>query len=83
MRRMTIALLAVLLGGCSTARVQPFTIEQVTDSKLLSAIQDGVTTREEVLLRLGSPSTQFEGERILTYELRIDDSHCDSRRFQW
>ena len=41
-------------------------------SDLLSFIRDGATTREEVLLKLGTPSAEFEGQRILTYEIRID-----------
>ena len=30
-------------------------------------LSDGKTTREEVLLRLGTPSAHLEGERVLTY----------------
>lgn len=33
----------------------------------LAFLEDGKTTREAVLLRLGTPSAHFEGDRILTY----------------
>ena len=35
----------------------------------LAFLQDGRTTREEVLLSLGTPSAHFEGDRVLTYAL--------------
>ena len=38
------------------------------EAGLLGSIQDGQTTRQEVLLRLGTPSSAFEGGRILTYD---------------
>jgi hypothetical protein len=39
----------------------------------LQFLKDGKTTREDVLLKLGEPSGQFEGERILTYILLTDN----------
>jgi hypothetical protein len=33
----------------------------------LAFLVDGKTSREDVLLRLGTPSAHLEGERILTY----------------
>ena len=33
----------------------------------------GKTTKEEVLLKLGTPSAQFQGERIFTYRLVADE----------
>jgi hypothetical protein len=33
----------------------------------LAFLRDGQTTREEVLMRLGTPNAHFEGDRILTY----------------
>lgn len=60
-----------LLAACATPKVQPIPAEQVIRSDLLSFVRDGATTREEVLLKLGTPSAQFEGQRILTYQIRI------------
>ncbi|NWJ40933.1 MAG: hypothetical protein HXX12_08170 [Geothrix sp.] len=42
------------------------------EAGLLEPIQDGRTTRQEVLLRLGTPSAAFEGGRILTYDFVVD-----------
>ena len=41
---------------------------QTFEAALLGPIQDGRTTRQEVLLRLGTPTATFEGGRILTYD---------------
>jgi hypothetical protein len=40
----------------------------------LGFIQDGKTTRQEILLRLGTPVGQFEGDRILTYDFVRDQA---------
>lgn len=37
----------------------------------LGYLQDDKTTKEEVLLKLGLPTAQFEGERILTWRLML------------
>lgn len=56
----------VLLAGCT-----PPVLRQAEPAEIqvawLAFLSDGKTTREEVLLRLGTPSAQLEGERILTY----------------
>ena len=56
----------VLLAGCT-----PPVLRQAEPAELQVAwfafLDDGRTTREEVLLRLGTPSAQLEGERVLTY----------------
>jgi hypothetical protein len=55
-----------LLFGC-----RPPTLQQGESSFLhtgsLAFLEDGKTTREAVLWRLGTPSAHFEGDRILTY----------------
>lgn len=40
---------------------------------LLNFIEDGKTTREETYLRLGEPSTLFEGGRIVCFRLGRDE----------
>lgn len=60
-----IGLLALGLSGCSTP------IPGATP-ELLSFLQTGQTTREQVLLKLGQPSAAFEQERILTYRIGED-----------
>lgn len=63
--RMPVALMAILvatfLAGCVTP---PYARKD-----LLTFLQIGKTTREEVLLELGQPSAAFERERILTYRI--------------
>ena len=39
---------------------------------LIDFIRDGVTTRQEVLARLGEPGATYEADRILTYRLGRD-----------
>ena len=60
--------LALLLLACTPP------VLQLGDPALLrigslAFLQDGRSTREEVLLNLGTPSAHFEGDRILTYAL--------------
>lgn len=62
----------VLVTGCATPHVQSADPQLLLKSDLLGFIQDGITTREEVVLKLGTPCAQFEDEKILTYQLRAD-----------
>ncbi len=64
----------VLAAGCATPRVQPADPQLLSKSELLSFIQSGVTTREEVLLKLGIPSAQLEGDKVLMYQLCADEA---------
>ncbi len=58
---------AAVAAGCSHARPVPAAVSQ----KRLPFLADGSTTAEEVILKLGGPAAQFEGERILTYRLAV------------
>lgn len=53
-----------LLLGCSTV--------PMGRGDLLDFLEDGVTTRDEVMLRLGDPTAVYEAERIVTYRLTQD-----------
>lgn len=53
-----------VLVGCATR----LTSKELQE-KSLSFLKISQTTQEEVLLNLGIPSAQFQGERILTYRL--------------
>jgi hypothetical protein len=55
----------VLLAGCAIG-------VQVGDPTLLDFLNDGQTTRTEVILNLGQPSATFENERIQTYRIGGD-----------
>jgi hypothetical protein len=64
--------LIIIVAGCATPHIQSVDPKPLFNSKLLGFIHNGVTTKEEVLIKLGNPSGQFEGERIFTYQLRVD-----------
>lgn len=68
----SLLLVTLLLFSCGTPHLQPTDPQLLFNSELLGFIQDGTTTREEVILKLGIPTAQFEGEKILTYQLRVD-----------
>jgi hypothetical protein len=65
----SVALLLVL--GCETPVTRP--VEDLLGADCLAFVRDGHTTREDVILRLGIPSAEFEDGRILTYALRLDE----------
>ena len=62
-------LIAFLITTCSHIKVVDKSIQQ----KWLPFIEDGKTTKDEVLLTLGKPSGQFEGGRILTYPMNFNE----------
>lgn len=62
--------LSFLLAAC--AATVPLADPNV-ERAWLAFLEDGKTRKEEVLLRFGLPSSQFEGERILTYRLMLSE----------
>ncbi len=87
-----LALLLLTWCGCATPTLQ--VVPQDIDTKWLAYLEEGKTTKEDVLLRLGLPAAQFEGERILTYRMMLSDeeglvvvsrelSSSDPRLSQW
>ena len=71
----TIAIASILLFvGCATPHVKPVDPQILFKTEFLAFIQDDVTTREEVLVKLGIPTAQFEGEKILMYQLRANEA---------
>lgn len=58
-----------LLLGCTPPVLRQAAPAEIHQDRL-AFLTDGHTTREEVLLRLGTPGAHFEGERILTYAYR-------------
>ncbi len=59
-----------LFAGFSCAPTQQI-VNKETEAKWLSYLEDGRTAKQQVLLRLGLPSAQFEGEKILTYRMKL------------
>lgn len=68
--------LPFFLAACATVQqIAPNELQQ----KWFPFIEDGKTTTEEVLSRLGTPSSQFQRGRILSYLLKEDyrvEEHC-------
>lgn len=68
-------LILLLFSGCAETRLQ--TVDDATLRQQLALREDGKTTKEDVLLKFGIPSAQFEGEKILAYRLRFN--HKENR----
>ena len=55
----------LLTVGCASS--------PIGQSHLLDFVKDGVTSRDEVFLKLGEPSGTYENLRIITYRLLRDE----------
>ena len=62
--------IALIFAGCA-ANERP----TPPDESIIAFLEEGVTTKEEAILKLGFPSGQFDGERILTYRLSYSKEH--------
>jgi len=69
---LTVIFLVTIATGCATPKIQPADPQLFFKSDLLSFLQDEVTKRQEVVLKLGIPSAQIEGDRILMYQVMTD-----------
>lgn len=78
MRRLLLLSISVflMLMSCVPLTMQPEKLRQ----KWLPFLQEGSTTKEDVLLELGIPSAQFQGDRILAY--RLTDVECQVYSFR-
>ncbi|MHC1742920.1 MAG: hypothetical protein AB9873_07795 [Syntrophobacteraceae bacterium] len=63
-------LLVALLISCATTKMNGIEGSRT----LLNFLEDGVTTKEEVVLKLGQTSATYEIGRILTYRIGSNDS---------
>ena len=63
-------LIILLISGCAETRLQ--TVDDSILQQQLALLEDGKTTKQDILLKFGIPSSQFEGEKILTYRLRFN-----------
>jgi hypothetical protein len=71
--RLTLAIAFIAaLGGCATPKIQVADAQLLLNSEL-AFLKDGETTREEIALKLGVPSAQLEGDRILMYQFRAGE----------
>lgn len=62
----------LLLFSCSNKLFIP---DSAFQKKNLPFISDSVTTREEIMLKLGMPQGSYENGRILTYRLGFGNNH--------
>ena len=62
--------IALIISGCA-ANEHPIP----PDESIIEFLEDGVTTKKEAILKLGFPTGQFDGERILTYRLSYSKEH--------
>ena len=76
MNRRILLIVAILSAGCAAT---PMTPQQVVQGPM-GFLKEGQTTREQILLRLGSPYAGFEKERILTYRLSEDGKPVEEYR---
>jgi len=63
-------LIILLLSGCAETKLH--TVDDSMMQQQLAPLEDGKTTKQEILLKFGIPSAQFEGERIFTYRFRYN-----------
>lgn len=71
------SMILLLLAGCAETRLQ--TVDDSILQRQLALLEDGKTTKQDILLKFGIPSSQFEGERIFTYRLRFNQNE---KRFE-
>ena len=62
-------ILLPLLTSCAQGRVTGPIDPDQEGLSLPLRVEAGATKREDVLLRMGPPSSSFEGDRILSYRL--------------
>ena len=65
-------LVLLLASGCAETSLQ--TVDDSILQQQLALLEDGKTTKQDILLKFGIPSSQFEGERIFTYRLRFNQN---------
>lgn len=69
-----LAALSLLVVGCTPPRLVPASDPAWFGKSAFGFIRPGETTREEVLLTLGTPATRFEADRILTYLIGFEET---------
>ena len=67
-----LALLLVAVAGCRMGGDTGVVDSLVEFGLLPFQVCDGSTTREEVLLRLGAPTAEFESSRLSVHRLLMD-----------
>ena len=63
-------LIPLFVSGCAETKLH--TMDDSMVQQQLAPLENGKTTKQEILLKFGIPSAQFEGEKIFTYRLRYN-----------
>jgi hypothetical protein len=70
-----IFLLLIMLGSLFACAAEPlnetFVSEPYVRERWLSYLEDGKTEREEIIQKLGEPTSSFQGNKILGYRLLL------------
>jgi hypothetical protein len=67
--------LGLIAAACSTPSGEKLVSDPALFEKSeLSFIRAGATSRDEIIFRLGSPSSTFESDRILIYQVGFESS---------
>lgn len=70
MKRTFVALLLLsVLASCSN---KLHIVDEAFETKNLPYIKDSITSKDEIILKLGEPAWTFENGRIFTYRISID-----------
>jgi hypothetical protein len=56
--------------GCATMSPPA---EKIADKTLLEFLEDGKTSKQMVILKLGQPSGTFDGEKVVTYRIGSEE----------
>jgi outer membrane protein assembly factor BamE (lipoprotein component of BamABCDE complex) len=70
LRRFTAITFLILLLASGCAETKLHTVDESMMQHQVAPLEDGKTTKQDILLKFGIPSAQFKGERIFTYRLR-------------
>jgi hypothetical protein len=68
MRQATLITVLAMLCGCAWSN-EPKQSPEEWQRNALSFLHQGVTTREQILMKLGEPTGRFENDRIFTYRI--------------
>lgn len=68
MNRVAVMMSLALLCGCASEPQRQQTPEQ-WQQNAMAFLQPGVTSREQILTKLGEPTGRYENDRIFTYRI--------------
>lgn len=82
------ALLVLLVTACGSGSMYPtglherYVAEEFVARRWLSAVQDGSSTRDEIIRVLGSPTQTFQGGGIYAYRLILAEPEVSAEQYR-